>query len=407
MEKKKHTVIIAILGALIGITPFSIDMYLLGFPAIASDLHAEISQVTLSLTSFFIGVAVGQLFLGPLSDRYGRKKPLLLGLALYVVASVGCIFARSVHALIVLRVVQALGGCAGMVISRVIVRDMFTGSEIAKVFSLLMLVMGVAPILAPTVGGFVTTSLGRRYIFVVLALIGFSLLVISTRVLPETRGLDATLSLRPVRVLRDYFSVLQEPRFATYSLTGSFASAGLFAYIAGSPFVFMKLFGVSEQHYGWIFGCNAFGLILASQVNRVLLQKRGSADIIVKASALQFTIGLLLAIGTGIHLLGLGGTLLLIFGFIMMQRFVFPNASALAIEPFTRNAGSAAALLGGLQMASGAVASGLVSYLHNSTALPMTRVMAICGLTSFSTLLTGRAVMRRKVAADALDFSPL
>ena len=150
MEQKKHTVMIPILGALIGITPFSIDMYLPGFPAIANDLHAEIAQVALSLTSFFVGIAVGQLFLGPLSDRYGRKKPLLLGLALYVVASVGCVLARSVHTLIVLRVVQALGGCAGMVISRAMVRDLFAGSEIAKVFSLLMLVMGVAPILAPT-----------------------------------------------------------------------------------------------------------------------------------------------------------------------------------------------------------------------------------------------------------------
>jgi MFS transporter, DHA1 family, multidrug resistance protein len=406
MEKKKPSVIIAILGALIGITPFSIDMYLPAFPAIANDLQAEISQVTLSLTSFFVGVAVGQLFLGPLSDRYGRKKPLLLGLALYVVASVGCVFARSVHALIVLRVVQALGGCAGMVISRAMVRDMFSGSEIAKVFSLLMLVMGVAPILAPTVGGLVTTTLGWRYIFVVLTLIGLSLLIISARVLPETRQPDTSISLHPLQVLREYFSVLRESRFATYALTGSLASAGLFAYIAGSPFVFMKLFGISEQHYGWVFGMNALGLITASQINRVLLRKRTSAEIILRASTLQFIFGLLLAMSTRMHLIGFAGTFLFIFGFMMMQGFVFPNASALAIEPFTRNAGSAAALLGGLQMTSGAIASALVSYLHNNTALPMTGVMAICGLVSFSTLLTGRAVMRKKIAAEALDFSP-
>src|SRR5581483_7928249 len=291
MEKKKHPVSIAILGALIGITPFSIDMYLPGFPAIASDLHADISQVALSLTSFFIGVAVGQLFLGPLSDRYGRKKPLLLGLALYVIASIGCMFARSVHTLIVLRVFQALGGCAGMVISRAMVRDMFAGSEIAKVFSLLMLVMGVAPVLAPTIGGIVTTSLGWRYLFAILTTIGFSLLVITARVLHETRGADTSVSLHPLRVVRGYFAVFQEPRFATYALTGSFASAGLFAYIAGSPFVFMKLFGISEQHYGWIFGTNAIGLITASQMNRLLLRKWTSAEIILGASTLQFSFG--------------------------------------------------------------------------------------------------------------------
>jgi MFS transporter, DHA1 family, multidrug resistance protein len=404
--QKKPPVIIAILGALIGITPFSIDMYLPGFPAIAQDLQTEIAQVTLSLTSFFVGVAVGQLFLGPLSDRYGRKRPLLGGLALYVIASAGCVFAQSVHALILLRVVQAVGGCAGMVISRATVRDIFSGSEIARVFSLLMLVMGVAPILAPTIGGIVTTTLGWRYIFVVLMFIGFSLLIISARVLPETRQADPSISLHPLRVLREYLTVLWEPRFATYALTGSIASAGLFAYIAGSPFVFMKLFGISEQHYGWIFGVNALGLITASQVNRVLLRKRMSAEIILRASTLQFIFGLLLALGSRLHLIGFAGTFLLIFGFMMMQGFVFPNASALAIEPFTRNAGSASALLGSLQMTSGAVASALVSYFHNGTALPMAGVMAVCGLLSFATLLTGRAVMRRKVAAAELDFSP-
>jgi len=273
------------------------------------------------------------------------------------------------------QVSAVIGPTAGMVISRAMVRDMFAGSEIAKVFSLLMLVMGVAPILAPTIGGIVTTTLGWQYIFVVLTMIGLSLLVISIRVLPETREPDATLSLHPIRVLRDYFSVLQEPRFATYALTGSFASAGLFAYIAGSPFVFMKLFGVSAQHYGWIFGMNALGLITASQVNRVLLRKRNSAEIILRASTLQCAFGLLFAVCTGIHLISFGGTFLFIFGFMMMQGFVFPNASALAIEPFTRNAGSASALLGGLQMASGAVASALVSYCHNNTALPMAGAM--------------------------------
>ncbi|MBM4254347.1 MAG: multidrug effflux MFS transporter [Deltaproteobacteria bacterium] len=406
MEKKKQPVILAILGTLIGITPFSIDMYLPGFPAIASDLHTDISQVTLSLTSFFIGVAVGQLFFGPISDRYGRKTPLLVGLALYVIASLGCVFVRSVNALIALRVFEAVGGCAGMVISRAIVRDMYSGPDIARVFSLLMLVMGVAPILAPTIGGIVTTTLGWWYIFLVLMLIGLSLLIISARVLPETRQADPSISLHPLRVLREYLTVLREPRFATYALTGSIASAGLFAYISGSPFVFMKLFSISEKHYGWIFGMNALGLITASQINRVLLRKRTSAEIILRASSLQFTFGLLLALSTRMHLIGFVGTVLLIFGFMMMQGFVFPNASALAIEPFTRNAGSAAALLGGLQMTSGAVASALVSYLHNNTALPMAGVMAICGVISFSTLLTGRAVLRRKVAATELNLSP-
>jgi DHA1 family bicyclomycin/chloramphenicol resistance-like MFS transporter len=211
MEHNKHTVLIVTLGALTAITPLSIDMYLPGFPAIARDLQADIAQVTLSLTSFFIGIAVGQLLLGPISDRYGRKKPLITGLALYVLASLGCMVAHSVHALIALRFVQALGGCAGMVTTRAMVRDLFSGSEIAKVFSMLMLVMGAAPIIAPTVGGLLTTTLGWRYIFFALTMISLSLLTVAVRFLPESRGTDPSVSLHPGRVIRDYISVVKEP----------------------------------------------------------------------------------------------------------------------------------------------------------------------------------------------------
>ncbi len=405
MENNKHTALIAALGALTALTPLSIDMYLPGFPAIAKDLHAEIAQVTLSLTSFFIGISVGQLFMGPLSDRYGRKKPLLTGLALYVLASAGCIVARSVQALIALRLLQALGGCAGMVITRAMVRDLFPVTEIAKVFSTLMLVMGVAPIVAPTLGGIITVTLGWRYLFAVLTVFSLALLTVSARFLPESRGANVAMSLHPKHVVQGYLAVLREPRFYTYALAGGFASAGMFAYISGSPFVFMKLFGISAEQYGWIFGLNALGLIGASQVNRRWLRTQESTYIMGMAGTLQFVLSFLLVVGTWLHVINALGTFTLIFGYIMMQGFVFPNTSALALEPFTRNAGSASALLGSLQMVSGALASALVSSFHNGTALPMTGVLAACSTISFVALSTGRAVVKRKLASAIADFS--
>ncbi|MBI3802087.1 MAG: multidrug effflux MFS transporter [Deltaproteobacteria bacterium] len=405
MERNKHTTLIAALAALTAITPLSIDMYLPGFPAIAKDLHAEISQVTLSLTSFFIGISVGQLFIGPLSDRYGRKKPLLTGLALYVLASGGCMVARSVQALIALRLLQALGGCAGMVITRAMVRDLFPVSEIAKVFSTLMLIMGVAPIIAPTLGGIITVTLGWRYLFAVLTVLSLILLTASARFLPESRGANTAMSLHPKHVVQGYIAVFQEPRFYTYALAGGFASAGMFAYISGSPFVFMKLFGISEKHYGWIFGLNALGLIAASQVNRLWLRTQSSTHIMGMAGTLQFFLSSLLVVGTWLHFLNAFGIFMLIFVYVMMQGFIFPNASALALEPFTRNAGSASALLGSLQMVSGALSSALVSYFHNGTALPMMGVLAVCSTISFTALSTGRAVVKRKLASAMSDFS--
>jgi DHA1 family bicyclomycin/chloramphenicol resistance-like MFS transporter len=186
--------------------------------------------------------------------------------------------------------------------------------------------------------------------------------------------------------------------FYTYAMAGGFASAGMFAYISGSPFVFMKLFSISEKQYGWIFGFNALGLIMASQLNRAWLQTRSSAQIILLIGALQFSTGLLLMVATWMHFIDAPGTFILIFGYLVMQGFVLPNASALALEPFARKAGSASALMGSLQMVSGALASVMVSYFHNGTALPMAAVMAACTTIGFTTLLTGRVVMRRNFA---------
>ena len=403
MDKKQQNVIILILGALAALGPFAIDMYLPGFPAIAKDLRTDISHVALSLTSYFIGISVGQLIYGPLVDRFGRKKPLLIGLSLFIVAAIGCAFVPTVEWLIALRLLLALGGCVGMVASRAVVRDVFPVKDIPKVFSMLMLVMGVAPIIAPTVGGFVTAHLGWRYIFAVLSAIGLAVMLLIVFLLPESRGADPSMSLRPRRVLGEFLGVLKSPVFLTYAFAASTAQAGLFAYITGSPFVFMEIFGLSETHYGWVFGMNAFGFIAGSQFNNLMLRKRTSAQITLGAGAVQFVAGMLLLFGNYFGFLSASGSLILIFCYLFCLGVLSPNASALALAPFARNAGSASALMGSAQMAIGAIASVLISAFHNGTAIPMMGVMAGTTIISLSLLVGFRSYSKRTLMITAQD----
>ncbi|MBS1662709.1 MAG: multidrug effflux MFS transporter [Bacteroidetes bacterium] len=402
--KRKSFFLIVILGMLSAIGPFSIDMYLPGFPAIAKSLETTVAEVTLSLSSFFIGISAGQFLYGPLLDRFGRKKPLYAGLSLYVIASACCIFARSVEVLIVLRFFQALGGCAGMVAARAMVRDLFDVSENAKVFSLLMLVVGVSPIIAPTLGGTVASTLGWRYIFAILTAIAIIILTAVHFALPESRRPDSNFSLKPGPIVSGFLSVLKEPQFFTYAFTGAIASAGLYAYIAGSPYVFMELFHTTERQYGWIFAIVALGLIGSSQLNSVLLRTYKSEQIIRIALFLQTATGLALLLGSWTGQLGLFSTIFFCFLFLCCQGCVFPNTSALSLAPFSRNAGTASALLGGIQMCIGALTSASVGWLSNKTAVPMSGVMAACAFTALCILLTGRRIIRyqaRKTAAEA------
>jgi len=398
LTKKQRFYRILLLGLLSAIGPFSIDMYLPGFPAIAADLHASVDQVSYSLSSFFVGICAGQMLCGPLLDRFGRKRPLYVGLALYVVASLGCAVAGSIEALIGFRFLQALGGCVGMVAPRAIVRDTFPVSENAKVFSMLILVIGVSPIIAPSAGSFVVTAFGWHAVFLVLALVTALLLVAVFFFLPESKPLDPSFSLKPKPILSNFMLVLKEPQFYTYAFTGAIASAGLYAYLSGSPFVFMELFKVSEQHYSLVFAIIAIGLITSSQLNNLLLKNYTSEQIIRWALRTQAVVGLLLAIGTVTHLLELYSTIFLLFLFLSCQGFSFPNASALSMAPFSKEAGSASALMGAIQMGLGAIASAAVGWFFNGTALPMTAVMAGCALTSLVVLGFGRKQIAYKTA---------
>ena len=390
MNKRKRFWLILILGLLSAIGPFSIDMYLPGFPAIANDLNTSVDHVSYSLSSFFIGICIGQLICGPLLDRFGRKRPLYVGLLIYILASLGCAISHSIGLLVAFRFLQALGGCVGMVAPRAVVRDVFPVEENAKIFSLLVLVLGVSPIIAPTAGSYIVTAFGWHAVFVVLAIITAILLVAVVFFLPESKQPDPTYSLLPKPIINNFMAVIREPQFYTYALAGGIASAGLFAYLSGSPFLFMELFGVTEKQYGWIFALIAMGLISSSQLNNLLLKKYTSEAIIKVTLLLQSIIGVLLLVGTAAGWLELYSTVFLMFLFLSCQGFTFPNSSALSMAPFSKGAGSASALMGALQMGLGAVASALVGALNNGTAIPVTAVMAACALLGFAILAIGQ-----------------
>lgn len=390
---KNRTRLILILGLLSAVGPFSIDMYLPGFPVIAANLHTTPEMVSYSLSSYFIGICAGQLLLGPLLDRFGRKRPLYGGLTLYIISSIGCAFAPTIEVLIVLRLFQAAGGCVGIVAPRAIIRDLFPVHENAKIFSLLILILGVSPIIAPTAGGYVTAHFGWHAIFIILTIISFIILLLVIFFLPESKKPDPSFSLKPKPILASFQKVMTHPQFYTYALTGSLASAGLYAYLAGSPFVFMELYHVTGQHYGWIFAIIAGGLITSSQLNNILLRTYTSQQIIRATLTLQCGVAVLLVAGTYTDFLGLTGTIACIFVYLCCQGFSFPNSSALSMAPFTKEAGSASALMGSIQMALGAGASALVGLLSNGTAIPMTAVMAGCSLSAVTVLMIGRRMI--------------
>ena len=400
---QKQIYLILILGLLTAIGPLSIDMYLPAFPDIAKGLHSSVSSVMLSLSSFFIGISIGQLLYGPLLERFGRKKPLYIGLIIYALSSLACATTITVNALILFRLFQALGGCVGMVAARAMVRDLFSVEDNAKVFSTLMLVVAVSPIIAPTLGGYIAAYFGWRYIFGILILVILLILTGIYYLLPESKIPDPGFSLHPRSIFKNYLTILKHPQFAIYAFSGAIASAGLYSYISGSPFVFMVLFKVSEKQYGWIFAVIALGLIGASQCNRFLLKKYTSEQIVKTILLIQNFIALVLVSTSLIGFSNLYITIVLILLFLSCQGFIFPNASALSMAAFGHNAGSASALMGFIQMSIGAFMSTMVSVLHNGTSLPMTGVMALCSVSATIVLSFGNKIILKKASKTLIE----
>ncbi|WP_460545866.1 Bcr/CflA family multidrug efflux MFS transporter [Echinicola sediminis] len=403
MSKRQYFIVILILGALSTISPFSIDMYLPGFPAIAENLQTNIANVQLSLTSYLVGIAIGQLFYGPLLDRFGRKKPLYIGLVIYVLASIGCAMSNSVENLIFMRFLQAIGGCAGMVAAQAMVRDIFPVTKTAQAMALLMLVIAVSPMIAPTLGGFVTAHYNWHLVFLVLAGISVLILLASYFFLPEGAEPDQEISLRPKQVLKKYIEVAKNRQFLVYMLIGGVAGAAPFAYISGSADVFMNIYGVTEQQYGWIFALLASAMIGSTQLNHILLKKFSSEQVIKVALTYQTIVGFIMIIGVYNNWFNVFTLIGMMFIFLTGHGLCNPNAAALTLAPFSRNAGSAAAMMGSMRMAMGGVVSAAVSIFHNGTANPMVIMMSFCAVGGLLTLVVDTHLKKSERKRKALD----
>jgi DHA1 family bicyclomycin/chloramphenicol resistance-like MFS transporter len=402
MTNKRFVFLILILGLMTALSPFSIDMYLPGFTAIAKDLHTTTAEVARSLSSFFIGLAAGQLLYGPLMDRFGRKRPLYFGLALYILVSVGCFSAKSIDVLIALRAVQALGSCAAGVASMAMVRDIFPVKDNAKVFALLVLVLGASPMIAPTVGSYLTAAFGWQSVFIVLMSIAALLLMAVIFTLPESYEPDTSYSLKPLPIIKSFLGVIKIPQFYTYAITTSLAFAGLFAYVAGSPAVFMEFFHLSGKTYGWIFAFLSIGFVGSSQVNNILIKYFKSERIVVFALSGQVIAAIVFFIISINGWANLYTTIGLTFLILCGVGITNPNASALTLAPFSKNAGTATSLMGAMQLGVGALASYAVSLFKVVSPLPMSAIMVCSSVIALSVLLVGRRNIVDEVEPDAV-----
>lgn len=367
-----------LMGALTAIGPLSIDMYLPAFPAIASGLGAHSSEVERTLAAYLLGMACAQLIYGPLADRFGRKPPLYGALILYIVASAGCAVAPSVEFLTLSRLFQAMGGAAGMVIPRAVVRDHYNTQEAARALSMLMLIMGIAPILAPVLGAMILSWVGWRGIFVTITLCGIALLLTLSKIMVETLAPEKQIRLSWGNIFLTYGGLLLHQRFMAFALSGGLASATMFSYIVGSPRLFIEHFGVSPQTYGLLFGMNACSLIIGSQVSARLLKQHSPMRI------LPWALGGMMAAGLVALLFALTGyaTLQSVMGcmliFMFCYGFVGPNSAALALSDQGHQLGSASALMGTLSISCGALAGLLISLMQTPGPLPLALTMAGC-----------------------------
>ena len=392
-----RNLIVLILGTLIAIGPFSIDMYLPGFENVANDFNVDISKVGYTLTSYLIGIALGQLAYGPLMDRFGRRRPLIGGLTLFIFSSLICAFSWKLEILVTARFFMALGGCAGMVASKAMVRDLFEKKQVADVLSTLMLIMGVAPIIAPTVGGLVIGAFDWEAVFFILAGFAVLMLLLITYILPESAKPNRATSLRPKRILSEYLSILKNREFFIFAMIRGFSLGALLSYVSSAPFIFLSFFGLTEQEFGWVFGSNALGLILGSQINRLALRKFSLFNIAVTIS-IALT---LLTLGGLIISSVVGVQFWIIYPFLFMMLFCIgfqnPNTTALSLDPFNIQAGSASALVGSIGMIFGSVASIAVSQLVTDGVMPLLFILFSCAFCSMLLILYYRRRIKREI----------
>jgi DHA1 family bicyclomycin/chloramphenicol resistance-like MFS transporter len=373
-----RTKIILVLGVLSAIGPLSIDMYLPAFKNIAKALQCSPEQMGYTLSSFFFGICLGQLVNGPLLDHFGRKKVLYIGLGIYVISSFACAMSASVEPLISWRFFQAIGCSVGWIAPNAVIRETFEESERPKILSLMILILGVSPILAPSIGSMLLTFGSWKFIFILLAIIILLILILIKQWLPEKVQEEARGPFHVKKIVHAYVALFANRRFVLFAFAGAIGAGSIFTFVSGAPPTFLSYYGASESQFGWIFGLVASGIISASQVNNLVIKKFTSMQILRVALLAQFLICLFLSVGAKFGWLQLETNILLLFLILACQGFIFPNLTSLALQPFHQGAGAASAMMGAIQMAWGAICAALLGILFDGTPFTMAIIMLLC-----------------------------
>lgn len=390
--------VILILALLTALEPLSIDLYLPGFILISESFQTTITNVQISLSTFLGGFAIGQLLWGPLADKFGRKKPILISLGIFIAATIACIYVRTVEQLWVVRFIQAIGGCGGVVISRAVVTDYFDKSDTLKIFSLLALIMGIAPILAPIAGNGILKFFTWKALFGVLIILGIVMFLLTLFVLPETHKRKATTVPSKTNVLRDYFTILRVKKFFIYSLLAGIANGALMIYVANGPFLIMEKGGLSNNMFSVVFAVNALGLMVASYIPTIL-QRFISVNKLVKLSvAFMFVVSALLLslmwMNAPIYLI-----LITLFFYVFPIGILFPTTTELAITPFIHNSATASALFGSIQLLVAFICSIVSNALSNGTVLSVGLSFFLCCLFAFTVIFV-KVDSKKECAAE-------
>lgn len=381
--RRASLLVTLVLGGLTALPPLSMDMYLPALPEVTGALHAPAATVQLTLTACLAGMALGQLVVGPMSDKWGRRRPLLIGMVVYVLATAVCAFAPDAGLLIAFRLLQGLAGAAGIVIARAVVRDLYDGVEMARFFSTLMLISGAAPVVAPLIGGQVLRLTDWRGVFVVLTVVGLLLTLFVAKFLGETLPPERRHAGGVGEALRTMGGLLRDRVFTGYMLAGGLAFAALFAYISASPFVIQEIYGASPQTFSLLFGLNSVGLVAAGQINGKLLVGRVSLDKVLGCALSVVVLAALALLVMTSGVFGRPGLAPVAAGlFVLMSAMgmATPNTTAQALMRTPHAAGSASALLGTSSFLIGAVASPLVGIAGEATAVPMAVVQLASGV---------------------------
>ena len=380
-SRLRHLELLILLGALQAFAPLSIDMYLPAMPVMETVFHTSAAAVQVTMVTFLVGFALGQSLYGPITDRFGRKSPLYASLLVFIASSVACALAPSIRIISWFRLLQAIGACGGSVMSRAMVRDLFPPHELRRIFSMLVLVLGVSPVVAPLIGSYLLLWFGWKAAFVAQALLGTVCLTGVHFRLPESLPRDARRALRMEVIQAAYARLMRDKTFLGASVVCGFSTAGTFAYITSAPFVFINVYKVPTERFGWLFGAVAGGMVIASQVNGRMSHRVPLWLVLRVANLVQLAAGFLLlaTVLTGIG--GLAGVFGAIFIYVSAQGFVFPNGSAIAMMRHGEIAGTASALLGTNSFLIAAVAAVLLGLVDNPV-VPMALVIAGCSVAS-------------------------